>query len=121
MASAVSYEYLKAIKGAPNGIPGLDENGQIPTTQLPISSLLFLGQYATEAELVEVYASAELANYAFVDETTSFWYWNAGLTTPAWVNQEITDEDYEQLSDIEKSMVPYLIVPTPETPPDPEP
>jgi len=113
MASAVSYEYLKAIMGVPGGIPVLDDDGKIPDIQLPLSLLLFLGRYDTEADLVEAYDEAEIANFAFVDETASFWYWNAATTIEAWVNQEITDEDYDDLTDTEKSMVPYLIVPVP--------
>ena len=116
MASAVSYEYLKAIIGIPGGIPELDENGEIPSGQLPLSVLLFLGRYATEAALIAAYDEATIANFAYVDETASFWYWNAASTIEAWVNQEISDEDYELLTDEEKSLVPYLIVPPPPTP-----
>jgi len=111
MASAVSYEYLKAIQGVPGGIPVLDGEGKIPSTQVPLSLLLFLGRFATEADLIEEYDEAEMANFAYVDETSSFWYWNAASTIEAWVNQEITDEDYDLQTDEEKSMVPYLIIP----------
>jgi len=116
MASALSYEYLQAIKGVPGGIPVLDGDGQIPPAQLPLSVLLFLGRYATEADLITEYDEAEIANFAFVDETTSFWYWNAASTIGAWVNQEITDEDYDLLTGEEKSLVPYLIIPVPSPP-----
>jgi len=119
MASAVSHEYLKAIQGAPGGIPVLDDDGQIPPSQLPLSMLLFLGRYGTEVDLIDAYDEAEIANFAFVDETASFWYWNAATTIEAWVNQEITDEDYDNLTDDEKSVVPYLIVSTPAPAPTP--
>ena len=113
MASAVSLEYLKSLQGAPNGIPVLDGDGEIPIGQLPSVAISpFKGQYADEAELVGEYPTASLADYAYVDDTSSFWYWNAGLTTAAWVNQEIEEADYLLLSDLAKSMVPYIIVPT---------
>jgi len=121
MASSVSLEYLKSLLGAPGGIPTLDGDGEIPITQLPDNVALFKGQFADEAELVLAFPEADLANYAYVDDTLSFWYWNAGLDTPlepAWVNQEITEGDYDDLTDLAKSMVPYLIIPTP-TPPTP--
>jgi len=112
MASAVSYEYLKSIQGAPGGIPILDGDGKIPDTQLPPTIVSpFKGRYADEAELTSARPTAGIADYAYVDDTLSFWYWNIGLVVPAWVNQEIIADDYDQLSDVEKSMVPYLIVP----------
>jgi len=123
MANSVSYEYLKAIQGVPGGIPTLDGNGEIPSTQLPDSAVSpFKGEFATEIELILAYATANLADYAYVDETSSFWYWNAGLLdslgdpAPAWVNQEIEETAYNALDAVEKSMVPYLVVPDPVTP-----
>ena len=117
MANAVSYEYLKYIQGAPNGIPTLDGNGEIPTSQLPNSAVSpFKGEFLDEAALIVAYPTANLADYAYVEDTTSFWYWNAGLTVPAWVNQEIAETDYLALSDAEQSMVPYLVVPDPAGP-----
>jgi len=123
MANSVSYEYLKAIQGVPGGIPTLDNNGEIPTGQLPDSAASpFKGEYATEAALLLAYPTANLADYAYVDETTSFWYWNAGLLdgigdpAPAWVNQEIEETPYNLLDAAEKSMVPYLVIADPVTP-----
>jgi len=117
MASAVSFEYLKSIQGAPNGIPTLDGDGKLPESQLPASMVSpFKGQFADESDLTDEYPTAGLADYAFIDDTSSFWYWNPALVIAAWVNQEITEDDYEDLSDLEKSMVPYLIVPAPVTP-----
>jgi len=114
MASAVSYEYLISIKGTPNGIPTLDGNGEIPTSQLPPTVVSpFKGQFADEAELIDEYPTAGLADYAFVDDTASFWHWNPGLVIPAWVNQEITETDYLALTDSARSMVPYLVVADP--------
>jgi len=117
MASAVSFEYLKSIQGAPNGIPTLDSSGKIPTGQLPVTAVSpFKGQFAVETELTTEYPTAGIADYAFIVDTLSFWYWNAGLTTPAWVNQEITETDYLLLSGNAKAMVPYIIIPEPVTP-----
>ena len=117
MASAVSYEYLKSIQGAPNGIPTLDSGGEIPVAQLPSSVMSpFKGEFADEEELVLDYPTAELADYAYVDDTSSFWYWNPGLSVPAWVNQEIAEADYLLLTPAEMSMVPYIVVPNPITP-----
>ena len=119
MANAVSYEYLKSIQGAPNGIPTLDGDGEIPASQLPSSAVSpFKGQFADEAELTTEYPTAGIADFAFVDDTSSFWYWNAGLDVPAWVNQEITETDYLALTAVEQSMVPYLVTPDP-VPPTP--
>jgi len=117
MANALSYEYLKSIQGAPNGIPTLDGDGNIPESQLPPSVVSpFKGEFADETALTDEYPTASLADYAFVDDTSSFWYWNPGLTTPAWANQEIQEADYILLSDLAKSMIPYLVVPTVVTP-----
>ncbi|MCL2854411.1 MAG: hypothetical protein FWE21_02180 [Defluviitaleaceae bacterium] len=117
MASAVSYEYLKSIQGAPNGIPTLDGSGEIPTTQLPSSAVSpFKGRFADEADLIDEYLTAGMADFAFLDDTASFWYWNALLTVPAWVNQEIEESDYLLLSDAARSAVPYLVVPNAPTP-----
>ncbi|MCL2420976.1 MAG: hypothetical protein FWD03_03885 [Defluviitaleaceae bacterium] len=114
MASALSYEYLKSVQGAPNGIPTLDGNGEIPSTQLPDSAVSpFKGQFADEAALTTAYPTANIADFAYVDDTNSFWYWNAGLDTPAWVNQEIAETDYIALTIAEQSMVPYLVTPDP--------
>jgi len=118
MASAVSYEYLKAIQGVPNGIPTLDGGGQVPVSQLPpdIASP-YKGQFADEAELVTEHPLGILADYAYVDDTGSYWYWNPGLgADAAWVNQEITEAAYLLLTDLAKSRVPYLIVPNPVIP-----
>jgi len=116
MASAVSLEYLKSLMGAPGGLPTLDGDGEIPVGQLPSIIALFKGQFADEAELIDEHPTAGLACYAYVDDTHSFWYWNPGLTVAAWVNQEITEDDYDDLSDLAKSMVLYIIVPGAPTP-----
>ena len=117
MANAVSYEYLMSIKGAPNGIPSLDGDGNIPESQLPPSAVSpFKGQFADEADLIDDYPTAGIADFAFIDDTSSFWFWNEGLVVPAWVNQEIEEAAYLLLTNPAKSMVPYLIVPNVVTP-----
>jgi len=44
------------------------------------------------------------------DDTLSFWYWNAVLAIPAWVNQQITEVAYAALSVAEKAAVPYIVI-----------
>jgi len=116
-ANAVSYEYLKSIQGVPNGIPVLDENGEIPVTQFPDIITLFKGRFVDETALKTAFPTASIACYAFVDDTESFWYWNpelldsGGEPDPDWVNQEINEEDYLDLTALQKSVVPYLVIP----------
>lgn len=114
MASAVSLEYLLSIQGAPNGLATLDENGTIPLTQLPpsvVSGKSFKGEFDDQAALMTAYPTAELADYAFVNSTSSFWYWNPRLAIPAWVNQLVTVEEYMALGPAENDVVPYIIIP----------
>ena len=125
MANSVSYEYLKAIQGIPNGIPVLDDKGEIPPAQLPDAVTLFKGRFATEAALRTAVPTASIGCYAFVDGTSSFWYWNADLVdvsdqpAPDWVNQEINEEDYLALTPAAQSVVPYLVIPPLYVPPTP--
>jgi len=125
MASAVSYEYLKAIQGVPNGIPNLDDSGEIPITQFPDIVALFKGRFDTADLLRGAFPTASIANYAFVDASASYWYWNPELVdtdsdpAPDWVNQEITEEDYLGLTALEQSVVPYLVIPPMYVPPAP--
>jgi len=86
MASAVSYELF-------------------------IEREIYLGQFATSAALIAAFPAASLANYAYVDETTSYWYWNANLTPAAWVNQQIPEAEYIALTASEKAGVPYIVTP----------
>lgn len=112
MASAISLEYLQSIRGQANGLATLDAGGKLPVSQLPDSAIeTYKGEYADQAALTAAYPTAILADYAYVTSTLSFWYWNARLAAPAWVNQQITAADYTALSAAEKSVVPYIIVP----------
>lgn len=112
MASAISYEFFQAKKGVSNGIASLDTNGKIPVSQLPdVAIETYKGEYATSALLIAAYPTATPADYAYVTETTSYWYWNSALTTPAWVNQQITEAAYNLLTAAEQAAVPYIIIP----------
>jgi len=118
VASSVSLEYLQSIQGAANGLATLDSTGAVPLSQLPPAIISpFKGEFADETSLETAFPVGTIAEYAYVDATNSFWYWNAGLTStdtpdaPAWVNQEITDTDYLALSATAQAMVPYIIIP----------
>ncbi|MCL2360591.1 MAG: hypothetical protein FWC73_02120 [Defluviitaleaceae bacterium] len=81
MASAVSYEYLKSIMGAPGGIPTLDGDGEIPSSQLPPTVVSpFRGAFTDVAALTTAHPTAGIADFAFVNSSLSFWYWNRALT-----------------------------------------
>lgn len=86
MSSAVSYELL-------------------------MTKLVYKGEFATSAALSTAYPTADLADYAYVTATSSYWYWNAALATPAWVNQQITETAYNALSAAEQAAVPYIVMP----------
>ena len=112
MSSAISYEYLNSVKAAANGLATLDGTGKVPLTQLPGGAIeTYKGEYATSTLLIAAYPTANLADYAYVTATSSYWYWNRALGTPAWVNQEISIAAYLLLTASEKSAVPYIIVP----------
>lgn len=112
MSSAISYEYLNSIEGVANGLATLDGTGKVPLVQLPGGAIeTYKGEYATSALLITAYPVANLADYAYITATLSYWYWNKSLVTPAWVNQEITVTAYNLLSATEKASVPYIIVP----------
>ncbi len=110
MASAISYEYLMDQKGKAGGIASLDASGNVPDTQLPSSVINpYKGTFETEAALKAEYPEGELGDSAYVTATSSKWYWNPQLTTPAWVNSEINEAAYIELSDEAKAAVPYII------------
>lgn len=110
MASALSYELFTAKQGVANGIATLDGSGYVPLSQLPPSAVeTYKGQYATSAALIAAYPSGLLADYAYVDATSSYWYWNAALGTPAWVDQQITEAAYLALTVAERAAVPYIV------------
>lgn len=112
MASAVSYELLQSKLGNVNGIATLDGTGKLPISQLPPEAVeTYKGQYATSAALISDYPTASLADYAYVTATSSYWYWNAALASPEWVNQQIAEAAYIALIAAEKAGVPYIVAP----------
>lgn len=111
MASALSYELFVAKQGVASGLATLDTNVKIPVAQLPDIALSpYKGEYATSTDLTTAYPTGELAYYAYVTANTSYWYWNAELAVPAWVNQQITEAAYAALSTAEKAAVPYIVI-----------
>lgn len=111
MASAISYEYLTSIEGANNGLATLDGTGKLTLSQLPPSAVeTYKGSFADEAAIIAAYPSATFGDYAYNEDTSSYWYWNAALGTPAWVNQEISATAYDALSPAERAAVPYIII-----------
>jgi len=112
MASALSYELFTAKQGVADGIATLDGTGKVPVSQLPDAAIeTYKGEFATELALTTAYPTASLADYAYVTATSSYWYWNRALGTPAWVNQEISEADYLLLSAAEIAAVPYIVEP----------
>jgi hypothetical protein len=111
MAGLVSIEYLNSQKGVANGIAPLNGSAQIDPIYLPTEANdPYKGQYATSVLLIAAYPVGLIADYAWVTGTSSFWYWNAALVVPAWVNQSITSVAYALLTTAEKSAVPYIII-----------
>jgi len=111
MASSISYELFQAKQGVANGLATLDGSGLVLVSQLPAASIeTYKGEYATSAALIAAYPTGLLADYAYVTATSSYWYWNAALATPAWVNQQITEAAYLLLSAAEQAAVPYIVV-----------
>ncbi|MDD2376688.1 MAG: hypothetical protein PHD15_04740 [Clostridia bacterium] len=112
MASSISYELFQAKQGVANGLATLDGSGKVLVSQLPPQAVeTYKGVYATSAALILAHASALLGDYAYVTETTSYWYWNDELAVPAWVNQQITEAAYNLLSAAEQAAVPYIVEP----------
>ncbi len=111
MASSISYEFYQSKLGVANGVATLDGSGYIPVAQLPPGAIeTYKGEFATSTALIAAYPTGSLADYAYVTDTLSYWYWNDALSTPAWVNQEITEAAYTALSAAEKAAVPYIVI-----------
>ena len=112
MANAISYEFLMSLKGIAGGFAPLGTDLIIPSQFLPPGAVNnFKGNFSTETDLATEYPTGSIGDYAYVTSTGSYWYWNASLATPAWVNEEITENDYLVLTSVEQSAIPYLIVP----------
>ena len=111
MASAISYEFYSSKLGVANGLATLDAGGLVPVSQLPPAAIeTYKGEFATSALLIAAYPTGALADYAYVTDTLSYWYWNDALAVPAWVNQQITEAAYLALSAAEQAAVPYILV-----------
>lgn len=111
MASSISYEFYQSKLGVANGLATLDGTGKVPVSQLPSEAIeTYKGEFATSAALIAAYPTADLADYAYVTATTSYWYWNDALAVPAWVNQQITEAAYNALTAAEQAAVPYIII-----------
>ena len=94
-----------------NGLATLDATGKIPVSELPdVAVSPYKGEYADSAALILAYPTATLADYAYVTATSTYWYWNAALAVPAWVNQQIAEAAYLALSVAERAAVPYIVV-----------
>ena len=112
MSSAVSYEYLKSREGVANGLATLDGTGKVPASQLPDDIINnWKGEFIDITALTTALPTAEIGDYAYLTTEKSFFYWNSKLLVPTWVDQKITVADYILLTDIEKSAVPYIIIP----------
>lgn len=112
MSSAISYEYLISQKGVANGLATLDGTGKVPVSQLPSSAIeTYKGVYADYSALTTAYPIGATADYAYITGELAYYYWNSALSTPAWVNQNITVANYTALTSAEKAQVPYIIVP----------
>lgn len=114
MASALSFELFEAKQGVANGLATLDGSGQLLSAQLPPEAVsCYKGVFADETALTTAHPTADLGDYAYVNDTTSYWYWNSVITTPAWVNQQITESAYAALTAAERAAVPYVVIPNP--------
>lgn len=121
MSSCISYEFFQSKQGMPNGIATLDKDGKIPFSQLPDfdnpvaktttikTKETFKGKYVEIKELISSNEEAQLADYAYVYETKSYWYWNEALAK--WVNENISESAYNTLKDVEKDSIPYIVGP----------
>lgn len=111
MASAISYEFYSAKRATANGLATLDASSKLPVDQLPdVAIENYKGEYADETALTTAYTSASLGDYAYVTDTSSYWYWNDETTPAAWVNQQISEAAYNALTAAEKAAVPYIVV-----------
>jgi len=112
MASALSYELYVSKLGVADGVATLDATGKVPVSQLPDAAIeTYKGEFATSAALIAAYPTGSLADYAYVTDTLSYWYWNKSTTPAQWVNQQIDEAAYLLLDPAEIAAVPYIIIP----------
>lgn len=69
----------------------------------------YKGKFNTLATLQTNYPTAALADYAYINSSSSYWYWNSAVGISAWVNQQIAESAYLALSPSAKAAVPYIV------------
>ena len=107
MSSAISYEFYKSQAGVANGYATLDSTGTIPVSQLPTNMDLFQGEFTASADLIAAVPAGQMAWFAYVTDTLSFWYWDT--VSEAWENQMVLDTTYLGMTAEEQSVVPWII------------
>lgn len=104
------YEIAVPKKGEAGGVASLDSEAKVPISQLPTGIVeTYKGNYATSSALLSAHPTALLADYAYVTQTNSFWYWNTASAIATWVNQEISESAYNALGAPAKASVPYIV------------
>lgn len=110
MASAISYELFSSKQAAANGLATLDATAKIPIAQLPSSVIKnYKGEFETDSALKTAHTTGIMGDYAYVTASSSYWYWNEALETAGWVNQQISETEYNALSAQAKAAVPYIV------------
>lgn len=67
--------------------------------------------FSCEVELKKSFPNAKLGDSAYVQNTESRWYWSPFISPPTWVNSNIEEKYYLNLSAEEKEYIPYLVRP----------
>lgn len=92
-------------------ITGNPESGYVINVGFPQSSgsSSYKGEYETSAELITNNPDSVLADYGYVNETSSFWYYSPTLGT--YVNQNVSATEYMAYSEEVRSEIPFIIIP----------
>jgi len=108
--SAMSYELYISKLGVPGGVATLGPDGIVPDTQLPPSSVnIFQGSFADLTNLQTAVPVGQMAWFAYVTADLAFYYWDT--YAEAWANQNVNEVAYTAMSDEEKSVVPWIVIP----------
>lgn len=91
-------------------ITGDSESGYVINIGFPKSSSTnnYKGEYDTSAELIADNPNSVLADYGYVKETSSFWYYSPTLET--YINQNVTASQYGAYEQAVKDEIPFIIV-----------
>lgn len=91
-------------------ITGDSESGYVINIGFPESSGTgnYKGEYGTSAQLIADNPNSVLADYGYVNETSSFWYYSPTLGT--YVNQNVTASQYSSYEQAVKDEIPFIIV-----------